>query len=217
MAKLFNINPANLEALLKVAQNLLLSDSIIAIPTDTIYGLAVNANSPGAIKRLYSVKERNFEKPFAICVGDVEDINTYSEVTVHAQLLHELLPGAVTVMFRRNGNLNSHLNPDHSEVGIRVPDYPFVRELCRLTGPIALTSANISSHSSCLNIDEFKTLWPSLDAIFNGGQLGHVDPDRLGSTIIDLSLKGHYRIVRDGCALKHTLQVMHKYGLVRLL
>ena len=216
MLKIVNINPTNSETLLRIAQSLLFNDKIIAIPTDTIYGLAVAANSAHAIKRLYDVKERHLAKPFAICVSNIADIYKYSEVTVEMSLLSELLPGAVTVMFQRNDNLNAHLNPDHNLVGIRVPDYSFVRELCHLTGPIALTSANISSQTSCLNIEEFRSLWPSVDAVFNGGQLGHIDPERLGSTIIDLSTKGYFRIVRDGCVLSHTLQILKKYKLTRL-
>ena len=207
-----------MNSLLEMAKSLLLNDQIIAIPTDTIYGLAVNANSQRAIQRLYSVKERHFNKPFAICVADIDQISTYSQVTVSTGLLRELLPGAVTVMFQRSPFLNACLNPDHELVGIRVPNFPFVRELCALLqGPIALTSANISCKTSCLNVDEFKLLWPSIDAIFNGGQLGEIDPDRLGSTIIDLSNFGHYRIVRDGCVLDQTLRILDKYGLTRLL
>lgn len=222
MAKLFNITSSpgkgNVQSLLEIAKNFLLNDQIIAIPTDTIYGLAVNADSQRAIQRLYSVKERNFNKAFAICVAEIEDISRYSEVTVPDDLLRELLPGAVTVMFQRGRLLNACLNPDHDLVGIRVPDYPFIQNLCALLkGPIALTSANLSSKSSCLNVEEFKVLWPSLGAVFNGGQLGEIDPERMGSTIIDLSTVGHFRIVRSGCVLEKTLHVLEKYGLTRLL
>lgn len=222
MTKIWNLHSSpgkgSVQSLLEVAKKILLLDQIVAIPTDTIYGLAVNANSQEAIQRLYSVKARNFQKPFAICVADIEDISTYSELTVPECLLKDLLPGAVTVMFQRSRYLNACLNPDHELVGIRVPNYPFIRDLCALLkGPIALTSANISAESSCLNVEEFKVLWPYIGAVFDGGQLGEIDPERLGSTVIDLSIAGHFRIVRNGCVLDRTLQVLEKYGLSRLL
>ncbi|KAI2804650.1 hypothetical protein RDWZM_007973 [Blomia tropicalis] len=216
MAKVFTLNgvaSSTYNSFLKVAQNLLLNDQIIAIPTDTIYGLAVNANCQRAIQRLYSVKKRDNHKPFAICVADIDEIFTYGEVNVPSDLLRELLPGAVTVLFRRSQSVNACLNPNHELVGIRIPDYPFVRDLCRISGPIALTSANITNESSCLNVKEFQQLWPSVDAIFDGGQLGHIDPQRLGSTIIDLSNQGYFKIQRSGCVLEQTLKVLYKYGL----
>lgn len=77
----------------------------------------------------------------------------WGKVTVSSELLSELLPGAVTVVFERTEDLNPDLNPGTSLVGIRIPDHKFVREISRsCQGPIALTSANVSSTQSTLNI-----------------------------------------------------------------
>lgn len=214
MPQIFQLKPSSRNiSLVKIAKSLLSDEHVIAIPTDTIYGIAATITSQNAIQRLYQVKERNSCKPLAICVSDIEDIYKYSVVTVKKSLLKELLPGAVTVMFCRSGELSSFLNPNIDLVGIRVPDCNFVRDLCRVSGPIALTSANISNQSSCLDIEEFSSIWPLIDDIFDGGPLGHIDPHRLGSTIIDLSLQGHYRIIRNGCIYEQVLNTLHKYGL----
>lgn len=214
MSQIFQLKPSSRNtSLLKIARALLLDDKVIITPTDTIYGLAASLNSPNAIQRLYNIKERSVNNPLAICVADIDEIYKYSDVTVSKNLLSELLPGAVTVLFCRNTTLNSYLNPNTQLVGIRIPDHDFVRGLSRLSGPIALTSANISSHSSCLKIDEFQSLWSRVDAIFDGGTLGHIDPHRLGSTIVDLSCQGQYKIVRKGCVYDQVVTTLTKYGL----
>ena len=65
-------------------------------------------------------------------------------------------------------------------VGIRIPDHPFVREVCRQVQPLALTSANVSSSSSTLDVSEFEVLFPHLAAVFDGGRLGDTPEARLG-------------------------------------
>ena len=77
-----------------------------------------------------------------------------------------------------------------------MPDSEFIRSVCQThRGAIVLTSANISGGKSPTDISEFQELWPLCAAIFDSGRLGR---DRAGSTIIDLSVAGSFRIVRDG-------------------
>lgn len=74
-------------------------------------------------------------------------------MTVDSAVLEQLLPGPVTVVFERTPELNVHLNPGTSLVGIRVPDHSFIREVSRRCGqPLALTSANLSGATSALTI-----------------------------------------------------------------
>nr|XP_046915919.1 yrdC domain-containing protein, mitochondrial-like [Dermatophagoides farinae] len=203
--------------LINVAKSLLMCDKVIALPTDTIYGLATHVDSTKGINRLYEIKSRDYNKPLAICMADVDDIAEYGKITIPKSLLYQLLPGAITVIFERTLKLNPSLNPETNLVGIRIPNNEFVRQLCRQSGPIALTSANVSSEPSCLKVEEFEHLWPLIDGIFDGGQLGHQDPQGLGSTVVDFSTEGHYRILRDGCAFKSTEQLIDSYHLKRLL
>lgn len=75
-------------------------------------------------------------------------------MTVSSELLKELLPGPVTVVFERSSDLNPNLNPHTSLVGVRIPDHVFIRRLAKAcNGPLALTSANRSSSQSTLSID----------------------------------------------------------------
>ncbi|RWS23137.1 YrdC domain-containing protein-like protein [Leptotrombidium deliense] len=197
------------DAAVLLAHSLIMNGGVVAVPTDTIYGLAALAQLSEAVDRMYDIKGRDAIKPIAICVGDVEEIRKWCRVTVSEQLLHDLLPGPVTLVFERLPVVNSRLNPNTDLLGIRIPKNDFIRSVCRMCdSALALTSANISSEKSCLSVNEFKHLWPHLNAVFDGGLLTE-DTDRLGSTVVDLSRIGYYRIIREGCAfkkIKHLLE-----------
>ena len=108
-----------------------MQENVIAVPTDTIYGLACLAQSRKAVDLIYQIKGRDEHKPVAICVSSIEHIFTYAHVTVPRALLHALLPGAVTVVFERTAQLNPELNPHTRLIGIRVPDHAFTTHLVR--------------------------------------------------------------------------------------
>jgi len=91
----------------KLAAEAVQSGEIIAVPTDTIYGLAALVQSKTAVERLYNIKGRQPTKPIAICVGEVEDVQKWAEVTVSDQVLMDLLPGPVTLVFKRSEALNN--------------------------------------------------------------------------------------------------------------
>ena len=93
--------------------------------------------------------------------GDIFPYHSFrwGKMTVEEELLSQLLPGAVTLIFNRTSFLNQGLNPFTSQVGIRIPDHPFVRQLAISCGePLALTSANKSASKSSLNIEVILTL-----------------------------------------------------------
>ncbi|KAL7874454.1 hypothetical protein SRHO_G00054240 [Serrasalmus rhombeus] len=187
---------------------------VVAVPTDTIYGVACLAQNSEAIKKVYDIKGRNGNKPLAICVGEIQDIYKYCRVVVKEELLEDLLPGPVTLVLERSEALNIDLNPFTKLVGVRIPDHPFMRHLCQMCGePLALTSANVSTQASTVAVHEFEDLWPKLAVVVDGGPIG--DQSRLGSTVIDLSVPGRYRIIRPGCAYSATVAVLeNKYGLL---
>ncbi|XP_029475903.1 yrdC domain-containing protein, mitochondrial [Rhinatrema bivittatum] len=202
---------------IKTAAGVLQEGGVIGVPTDTIYGIACLAQHSRAIKDIYSVKGRNGEKPLAICVGAIPDIYRYCHVHVPDQLLQDLLPGPVTLVLQRSEALSKDLNPFTPLVGVRIPNHPFIQQLAKAcSGPLALTSANVSSQGSTLTVQEFQDLWPRLSLVVDGGPIGDgMSPEcRLGSTVVDLSVSGSYTVVRPGCALIPTVKVLgEKYGL----
>lgn len=219
MATVGKIIPVNNEEALSVqteiAAKKLLAGGVIAVPTDTIYGIAGFAQNDQAVGRIYKIKKRNPLKPIAISIADVTDVQKWGVLTVPINLLCDLLPGPVTLVFERTSLLNPRLNPDTKLVGIRIPDHKFVRMLAKaIGGPLALTSANVSDQQSTLSIQEFENLWPKLDLICDGGTIESCACSRQGSTVIDLSVPGKFKVLRDGSAYRETLMVLKdKYSL----
>ncbi|XP_075228737.1 threonylcarbamoyl-AMP synthase-like [Lycorma delicatula] len=200
----------------RLATNLLENGQVIAVPTDTIYGLACDVQNTKGLNSLYRIKKRDLNKPIAICVDRVKDISLWGITdSIPYQLLDDLLPGPVTVVLNRTKYLNPALNQHTNKVGIRIPDCEFILSVINKLGrPLALTSANISNSSSCLSTEEFRPLWPQLAAVFDGGTLGNNLIERLGSTVVDLSVNGQFTIIRKGSALTETVDILLKYGLV---
>lgn len=206
-----NVDPGQV----KLAATSLLNGNIIAVPTDTIYGIAGLAQDSAAVERLYNIKRRDAAKPIAISVSCVDDIYKWSKVNVPRSLLCDILPGPVTVVLERSCDLNPSFNPGTNLVGIRIPDHDFMIDLAReCNGPIALTSANISNTRSSLSVEEFQDIWKYLDLVCDGGPLVDSNHSRSGSTVVDLSAEGRYKIIREGSARKPTVRLLEdKYGL----
>lgn len=197
----------------KLVINLLKAGKVVAVPTDTLYGLACSATNTDAINELYAIKRRNEDKPIAICVGRVCDVEKWAQINhLPDGLLHTLLPGPVTLVLQSlNNKLDKSLS-HYGKIGIRIPDYRFIRNVVSaLQCPIALTSANISCEPSAVKIEEFQPLWDKVSAVLDGGSLG--SGDRGGSTIVDLSTSGCFRFVRSGVAASEVLQVLQRFGL----
>ncbi|XP_037005168.1 threonylcarbamoyl-AMP synthase isoform X2 [Artibeus jamaicensis] len=189
---------------LRAAVAELRAGAVVAVPTDTLYGLACSATCSAALGNVYRLKGRSEAKPLAVCLGRVADVYRYCHVRVPEVLLKDLLPGPVTLVMERSEGLNKDLNP-------------FTPDLAQMFGgPLALTSANLSSQASSLNVEEFQDLWPQLSLVIDGGPIGDgQSPEcRLGSTVVDLSVPGKFGIIRPGCALESTTAVLQKYGLL---
>ncbi|PZC71278.1 hypothetical protein B5X24_HaOG213680 [Helicoverpa armigera] len=190
---------------------------VIAVPTDTIYGLACSANCPDAIKKLYAIKGRDSAKPVAICVSYIKDVRKWGEADhLPDDLLHSLLPGPVTVVLEKTKYLdNPFLNPTATKIGIRIPDHDFVNRVTKIFDkPVALTSANFSNEPSTLSIKEFEHLFGHLGAVFDGGVLSQgLEQNRTGSTVVDLSQQGTYNVIRRGISYDRVVKIVESFGL----
>ncbi|XP_027452618.1 yrdC domain-containing protein, mitochondrial isoform X2 [Zalophus californianus] len=139
---------------LRAAVAELRAGAVVAVPTDTLYGLACSASCSAALGAVYRLKGRSEDKPLAVCLGRVADVYRYCHVRVPEGLLKDLLPGPVTLVLERSKELNKDLNPFTPLVGIRIPDHAFIQDLVQVFGgPLALTSANLSSQASSLNVE----------------------------------------------------------------
>lgn len=198
------------------AVRLLQEKRVIALPTDTVYGLAGLAQSNESIKKLYEIKQRDPSKPLAICVGEIADVKSWGIVdSLPAGLLESLFPGPVTLVLKRTTKLNPTFNPNVQNVGIRIPNDKFIRDIAkRLKEPLALTSANESNKPSTIHPEEFSILWPHLGGVFYSEKsIADDELARAGSTVVDLSQPGKYLIIRKGSAEFETVKVLKNFRL----
>lgn len=203
-----------------LAVKTLISGQVIALPTDTVYGLACNANDCNGLKYLYNIKTRDELQPTAICVADIKQFREYT-LSDHLpdNLINSLLPGPVTIILFKSELLNSpFLNPGSAKVGVRIPNDNFIRSIAKLCNfPLALTSANLRGEPSSLSINEFRVIWDKLPVIFDGGDISDNPENRAASTIVDLSLSGYFKILRRGIAFQETENLLYKNGLAKML
>ncbi|KAG5515480.1 hypothetical protein RHGRI_036508 [Rhododendron griersonianum] len=212
---LSNIILPTTEAHAEEAVETLKDGKVIAVPTDTLYGFACDACSMEAVNRTYEIKGRKHTSPFAICVGDISDIKRFA-ITDHLPpgLLDCLLPGPVTLVLSRGDSsiLEKSMNPGLDTIGVRVPDCSFIRVIARGSGSaLALTSANLSGQPSSVCIKDFEELWKHCAYVYDGGVL---PSGRAGSTVVQLTKPGKYKILRAGSAKEETVAVLQRHSLL---
>ncbi|KAI0978748.1 hypothetical protein GJ496_003969 [Pomphorhynchus laevis] len=195
----YSVNKAT-ENINELVDCLINKNGVIAVPTDTLYGLCCLSSNIEAINRLYQIKGRDEKKPLAISLSDISDVPKWTDLSLNESELSNFFPGPCTLIFKRNTLLSSCLNPEQNDVGVRVPNHPFIRLLSSILSrlghfPIALTSANRSSEPSCTTVEQFQDLWPLLDFVVDSGPVGN---SIMGSTVIDLTEHGIYKIIREG-------------------
>ena len=130
---------AVLQALRALAQGL-----PIGIPTDTIYGLAVDPFRPGATDRIFEVKRRPREVSLPLLVSGIDQALSVATAVpdVAVELMARYWPGALTIVIPARPNLGADLGDDEATVGVRSPEHPVPLALCAAAGPLATTSAN---------------------------------------------------------------------------
>lgn len=170
---------------------------LVAVPTETVYGLAGNGLDEKAVAEIYEVKGRPEVKPLSLMVHDAASMERYCEnVPPQAYTLaKKFWPGPLTIVMKAKPCVPEIVRAGGETVGLRCPDHPLTLELLEKSGvPFAAPSANPSGDPSPKNADSvLKYFDGKIDAVLDGGECG------IGceSTLIDLS-RTPYRILRQG-------------------
>jgi tRNA threonylcarbamoyl adenosine modification protein (Sua5/YciO/YrdC/YwlC family) len=137
-------------AAIEAAAHALAAGELIAIPTDTVYGLAADAFHTGAADRLFAAKRRPRDVELPVLVADVEQALalTVGVPAVAHRLMAEFWPGALTIVLPRSPSVTADLGSDEATIGIRCPAHPVPLALCRAAGPMATTSANLHGEAT---------------------------------------------------------------------
>ncbi len=160
---------------------------VIAIPTDTVYGVAVDGFDPAAIEKLFVAKDRPRNKPIPLLLADPAQLEQVAvEIPAGARVLaDQLWPGGLTLVVRAKARVPRILRAEGGSVAVRVPDHPVPRALAKALGhPLAATSANISGGRDPSTAREvYAQLAGRIALILDGGTVGAGVP----STLLDFT------------------------------
>ncbi len=158
---------------IEAARRALAAGRVVALPTDTVYGLAADAFHTGAADRLFSLKERPRELELPVLVAEVGQARELSAgfTPVAEVLASRYWPGPVTLVLPRRPGLAADLGSDEATIGVRCPDHPVPLALCRVAGPLATTSANLHGQPPLTTAQEVaEVLGPSVAVVLDGGR-----------------------------------------------
>ncbi len=195
---------------------------LVALPTETVYGLAASALHEKAIDRLLEAKNRPQGQPLTLAIKSADDALDYAPAMsrLGRRLARRCWPGPVTLVVedhhpeslihRLPASVRRAISPDHS-VGLRVPAHQAVLDILRmLAGPIALTSANRSGEPDALTAEDVvRNLGDRVQLVLNDGR------SRLGqpSTVVEVTDKG-IEILRPGVVSAQTLKRLSSFMLL---
>jgi L-threonylcarbamoyladenylate synthase len=171
---------------LAAAATAVLNGELVVLPTDTVYGVGTDAFSPAAVTRLLEAKGRGREMPPPVLVGTeraasalVEDLGEYGQ-----QLIDEFWPGGLTLVCRAARTLSWDLGETKGTVAVRMPQDELTLELLRETGPMAVSSANLSGSPAATTAEQAREMLGESVAVYLDG-----GPSAGGtaSTIVDLT------------------------------
>lgn len=176
---------------------------VVALPTDTVYGIAVALGTPGGMEQLFAAKSRPPDKAIALLLADVDQAAEIGELSPAATALAGAFwPGGLTLVVprRRDRPLPAALTGgplapgEIATVGLRVPGHATPRALAAALGPLPTTSANRSGEPEARDADEIEAmLGDGIDLIIDGGP----SAGGLASTVVDMTGE-QPRVLRHG-------------------
>ncbi|MCP3887343.1 MAG: threonylcarbamoyl-AMP synthase [Desulfobulbaceae bacterium] len=197
MSKFEDISPNRFGTSLSLAADYLRQGKIVAFPTETYYGLGVDPGNDGALARLFSLKQRQADKPLLLLIKNRNQLDSLvSHVpSQYPELMDRYWPGPLTLIFPAHQSLNSKLTANTNTVGIRISPHPVASSLVQHVGmPITATSCNISGYSPAKSAEEVLRIFgEGVDYILDGG----VTEAGFSSTIMTIS-EGRLSLIRAG-------------------
>lgn len=179
----------------------------MVLPTDTVYGVGADAFDPAAVSRLLAAKGRGRNMPPPVLIGDVGALDALLTgiPTWLRTMLDALWPGALTVIGHAQPSLTWDLGDTHGTVAVRVPDDARARALLVRSGPLAVSSANLSGEPAATTIEDAqRMLGDSVEVYLDGGPTASSTP----STMLDITGTAP-RVLRRGAV---DLATLHRFN-----
>jgi len=204
-SRLLKIDEKNFAGAIQQAAQVILSGGVLAVPTESFYGLAVHALNEKAIERLFAVKDRREDNPLLILLASRGTLGAYvTEVSDRARkLMERFWPGGLTMVFFADPILPPSLTAGTGKIGVRLSSHPVPRALAEAVGaPITGTSANRSGQPSCSTAEEvMESVGEGTDLILDGGRT----PGGKGSTVLDVTVDPPV-VLREGMVSREELK-----------
>jgi tRNA threonylcarbamoyl adenosine modification protein (Sua5/YciO/YrdC/YwlC family) len=171
---------------MRLAKVALQRGELAVIPTDTVYGIAADAFSPNAVAALLAAKGRTKQSPPPVLIGNLETLDALADFVpqIARRLAETFWPGALTIILRAQPALSWDLGETKGTVALRMPDHKIALALLAETGPLAVSSANLTGEPAATTCQQaFDYLGESVQVFLDAGN----SPKGEASTIIDLT------------------------------
>jgi tRNA threonylcarbamoyl adenosine modification protein (Sua5/YciO/YrdC/YwlC family) len=209
MSSLFDCaDEAQLLTGMRHARQAIARGELVVIPTDTVYGLAADAFSPAAVAKLLFAKGRGRQSPPPVLVAGLTTLRALAADVPEPveRLVEEFWPGGLTIVLTAQPSLSWDLGDTHGTVAVRMPAHPLALELLEETGPLAVSSANLTGKAAAVTAPDARDMLEDSVAVYLDA-----GPSRTGvaSTIVDATElgtpDGRVRILRDGAIPREQL------------
>ncbi|MDH3330161.1 MAG: L-threonylcarbamoyladenylate synthase [Desulfobulbaceae bacterium] len=171
---------------------------VVAFPTETYYGLAVDPLNGKALQKLFKIKDRPALKPVLLLIADRSQLGrvTTSVPELAARLMDRFWPGPLTLVLPARPELSSLVTGNTGTVGVRLSPHPVAAALLKACGiPLTATSANRSGEAPAVTAEDVRAIFGSqIDFVLDGGKT----PGKLGSTLVGFKEK-NVQCIREGC------------------
>lgn len=176
--------PEHVSEIVKALKN----GQVVALPTETVFGLAIALNSAKALEKLIFLKRRdlNSGKVFTLVPEARAEIAKYAVLNKAARdYIAKYIPGELTLILNKNPEFNHPYFNHFTTIGVRIPASSLFSQLLPETGPLLLTSANPRGGQPAISSDEVKKMLPKIDMVVEGRTI----EGKLPSTVLDLTGK----------------------------
>lgn len=204
---------------MRLAKIAIQRDEIAVLPTDTVYGIAANAFSHKGVQALLEAKGRTAQSPPPVLISNINQLDALTEFVpeIARKLANTFWPGALTMILKAQPSLQWDLGETKGTVALRMPDHKITLALLEETGPLAVSSANLTGEpaaTTCQQAERY--LGASVAVYLDSGP----SPKGEASTILDLTsitetfvdgqivAEGKIRIVRLGALKKAKLKTV---------
>ena len=170
------------------------NEEVVGIPTETVYGIGVDPHSQAAVDKIFNLKERDENKPLSILVHSFQDLIKLKIISKVPEIVELYWPGPLTIIVESELNFADGVGTKNpNSIGVRVPDNELALELLKKTGPLAVTSANISGQEDITNEKDAESVFGNKIGHYLQGSALHGS----GSTIVDFRDE-EFKVIREG-------------------